>query len=506
MNQLITKRWHRLLRVLLPIALMICVVGTAAAADEVRINIERANPSGGVLQLIFYSAAEETPTPETLQVSLDGVQAAVSSVDTIDYADPGTSYLFLFDTNTAVTERAIPDMQRIAKSITKQFGTLDNALIVPVGGEIDKKAFSDDTVELDRSIDSLTRGTEASDLYTSISNAIKLLESDETLRPRRCLVVMADGLDNTADGVSALEVSTLVSQGHVPVYVVALTYNTKTEERIQAAKDISGIARLSPGGVSILLKNDGSSTQDAVDTILAQRAKTYLAVIKAEAVRAATQADQVEITLTLTTKQTQASATRRANLSGLVAPTPAETPAPEQTTQSEEPPLPDDAIEGKKADQVVIPAVLLYAAGAVVAVVIVAALVLHAAKRRHNKTAAHGAVVRFADAPIQKKALRKQHPVVCIIRLGEKEEILHEGTLREKILLGEGGETPILPKNTKKGIQTMLVSHDGAVWAIASKQGVLINGKEAQAKERLKPGDVLEICGVDYRIFYSTQA
>jgi len=35
---------------------------------------------------------------------------------------------------------------------------------------------------------------------------------------------------------------------------------------------------------------------------------------------------------------------------------------------------------------------------------------------------------------------------------------------------------------------------------------VLINGREAQARERLSPGDVLGISGADYRIFYSTQA
>ena len=307
---------RRALALALFFALLLPAAGAAFAAGDVRINLESANVSGGVLQLIFYSDAEEAPSLDSLQVSIDGTPVAADSVNTIDYADPGTSYLFLFDTNTAVTERALPDMQTIAKGIVERFGAQDSALIVPIGQPIDVRGFTDDKDALNASIDALTRGYGQTDLYTSVSEAVKLLENDTTLRPRRCLVVMADGLDNTAGGVSSIEVSTQVSQCHVPLYVVALTYSTGTQERIEAAKEISGIARLSPGGVSVLLKNDGVGTDDAVERILAQRAHTYLAAVNGEAARAAAKADMAEITLTQTTTDMTLSATRQVTLAG----------------------------------------------------------------------------------------------------------------------------------------------------------------------------------------------
>ncbi len=488
---------------LLLAALMIPTFAGALADGDAQISIESANPSGDVLQLIFYSSAEEPPSLETLKASIDGQSLAIESVNTIDYADPGTTYLFLFDTNTAVTERALPDMQTIAKGIVAKFGTMDNALIVPVGGEIDKKALSDDKDKINEAIDALTRGSEKTDLYTSIASAIKLLEGDASLRPRRCLIVMADGLDNTAEGVSTLEVSTLVSQSHVPVYAVALTYNTKTPERIEAAKSISGIARLSPGGTSILLKNDGGSIQDAVDAILAQRGQTYLAVIKAETLRAATTADKVEITLTQTAADGELSTTREVSLSALAAATAAgdaqATPAPDET------PLPTATAEQEKTDGVVVPKAMLYAAGAAVAAAIAAAVVVLATRKHGKKSQGSSAAVRFDTAPEPQKPAQKpqENPKICIVRLGEKEEIVHEGAMNEEILLGEGEGAPILPKTAQEGVKTRLVWRDGTIWAMENSQGVLVNGAQARVNACLGVGDVLTVCGAEYRIFYS---
>lgn len=496
------NRTCRALLTLMSAALLLPAFSAAAAAEDAQMNLESANPSGDVLQLVFYSDAKDAPSLETLKVTIDGKPVAVESVNTIDYADPGTSYLFLFDTNTAVTERALPDMQKIAKGIVEKFGAMDQALVVPVGGEIDKKAFSDDKDKISASIDALTRGSEATDLYTSISNAVKLLENDASLRPRRCLIVMADGLDNTPDGISSLEVSTQVSQSHVPVYVVALTYNTKTEERIEAAKEISGIARLSPGGVSILLKNDGVSTQGAVDAIFAQRAHTFLAALKAEAVRAATTADKAEITITQTVEGAELSTERKVSLAGLSGAAAAETDAAANTPATEATPMPA-AAQDDGTDIAGGPNTLLYAAIVAAAAAIAAAVVVLTTRKNRRKNEEGGAAVRFAPAPEPKKVQQAEKPMICIVKLGEKEEILVEGALTEEILLGEGETTPILPKSTKEGIKTRLIWRDGTVWAMQNSEGVLVNGQQARANACLNVGDVLQVCGVDYRIFYS---
>ena len=92
------KRMHRTLAVVMLFLLLMPAGFAAHAADDARINLESANPSGDVLQLIFFSSAEEAPSLESLKIAMDGKPVAVDSINTIDYADPGTSYLFLFDT------------------------------------------------------------------------------------------------------------------------------------------------------------------------------------------------------------------------------------------------------------------------------------------------------------------------------------------------------------------------------------------------------------------------
>ena len=503
-NVRIQDRFRRMTAVLLLATLMMFAIPSAFAQGDTRINLESANPSGEVLQLIFYSDAAETPSPENLKVTIGGTDIAIESVNSIDYANPGTSYLFLIDTNTAVTERALPDMQTIAKGIIEKMGALDNALIVPIGQNIDAKDFSDNKDALSDMVDTLTRGTGETDLYTSVSEAIKLLENDATLRPRRCLVVMADGLDNTATGISALEVSTQVSQSHVPLYLVALTYNTGTTERIEAAKSISGMARLSPGGVSILLKNDGTSTKDAVEQILAQRAHTFLAVCKSESVRAAGAGDQAEITLTQTLADGELSTTRRVSLAGLPTVAPVDTPAPESTPLPAETPLPTPTGE-PKPDGIIISNSTLLLIGCAAALIAIAAVVTIIATKKRRRSSDNPAILRYAPIAAPQTAQRKETPTICIVRLGEKDEILLEGALTEPVFLGEGEENPILPKTEAERAKTKLVWRDGTVWAMQNGEGVLVNGVQARTNACLSVGDVLHLCGADYRIFYSAQ-
>ena len=496
------RRSRRMLAILAVVALMMASLPAAFADGDARINLESANPSGDILQLIFYSDAAEAPTLENLKVSIGGTAVAIESINPLSYADPGTSYLFLIDTNTAVTERALPDMQAITKGTIERMGALDNALIVPIGGTIDPKNFSSDVDSLNAAVDALTHGAGETDLYTSISEAVKLLESEQTLRPRRCLVIMADGLDNTATGISTLEVSTQVSQSHVPLYLVALTYNTSTPERVEAAKNLSGLARLSPGGTNVLLKNDGTSIGDAIETILAQREHTFVAVCKSAAVRAAAEGNQAEITLTLTQAGGEQSTTRQVSLAALPTVAPTDTPAPESTPQPAETPQPTPTEEPIPAGIVLSANTLLYlgCAVALVAVVCVVAAIM-AKKRKRNGD--HAAMLRYAPVDAPQTAPRRENPTICIVRLGEKDEILFEGALTEAIYLGTSEGNPILPKADAGQAKTKLVWRDGTVWAMQNSQSVLVNGAQARTNACLSVGDVLNVDRIDYRIFYS---
>ncbi|MEA4870824.1 MAG: hypothetical protein VB062_09365 [Christensenella sp.] len=510
----------RAMAALFALALLLPLGRAAYAADADKINLLGTNVSGDVLQVVFYTDAEEAPSLETLSLSVAGRQVALESVTPLSYADPGTSYVFLFDTNTAVTERALPDMQALAKGIVDQMGAEDNALVLPIGQAMDQAQFRSDHKTLEAAIGALAYGGGGADLYSSISDAVSLCESGEGVRARTCVVVMADGLDSAVSGISLTELSEQVATSHVPVHVVALTYNTKTPERIDAAKNITGIARRSPGGLDILLKNDGTSVGDAVNQILSQRDKTYLAVVKSENIRAAASGDSAEITLTQKTKTGELTAAREFSLAALPQLAAAPTPGVEANTaqeQAQATPLPAATEGPQKQEAVTIPLWALIAGGCALIAIGVIAIVIAAAVNRKKQKKESDSFVRFSQDASARPANPAPHSAgkantaraasagVCIVRLGEREEIVFEGDLSEPLPLGKGeGVSPALAKDAADGdVFCRLICRDGMVWATQMREGALVNGVSARINTRLMPGDVLRIADVDYRVFFS---
>ena len=509
------RQIKRLLMLAMALVFVLAGIPSALAQDEAQLQIAGGNASGDVYQIVFYSSAPDAPTVETLSVQIDGQPVDLKSVNPISYADPGTTYVILFDTNTAVTERALPDMKSIAERVLAGMGTQDNALIAPLGGKIAASDVTDDADKLNASIAALAKDESGTDLYSTMSDALKLLNgTDVSLRPRKCLIVMADGLDSSSSGISALELSNQISTSNVPIYTIALTYNTKTTERVEAAKTISGFARQSPGGLSQMLKTDGVTVESAADAILAQHDLNYLAVLDSAAVRAVTQEDSAEVTLTFAAASGTLSDTQTLSLASLPKAEATAEPTAEPIAAVEESPQPViDNGGGKgffdvvKEKLLALPVWILWAAGAAVVVVIALIVLLSVLnKKKKKKTAAPGTIVRFGtvseETPGQLSA-----PDICVVRLGEKEKICCEISMPQSFAIGKD------PKNAQliladdpiiAPVQCRLIWKNGAVWVEEkSKKGkTLLNGSPIERATRLNSGDVLQMGSFEYRVFW----
>lgn len=502
-----TRFIKKILCAALTLALVLALM-PAALADDAQLYLEGGNVSGDVLQLVFYSDAADTPSLDNLSVQVDGQDVALKSVNPLSYADPGTSYVILFDTNTAVTERALPDMQKIARTIVAGMGAEDNVLIAALGDEMNEKDFLDDADGLNSKIDAMASGTEPQDLYSSMYDALKLLSETDGLRARKCLVVMADGLDSQISGVSEMELSGLVEKAQIPICVVALTYGTTTDTRVEAAKTISGFARLSPAGLSILLTLNGA--EDAANQILARRDNTYLAVLEGDAVRAATQAGEADFTLTLTTAAGDAlTAGRTVSLDGLAAaqatPEPSAEVTPEPTATLT--PVPTSAVDGLWNKIAALP-VWAYAAAGGALLLIIALIVILAVtgkKRRNKKNAAVGTIVRFD--PTSEEPAGADAPEICIIRLGREEQICCEMRMPAKLVIGGDPKRAQLALSGDPSIapaQCRLVWRGGSIWVeeMSKKNRTLLNGALVEEATAVQPGDVLRLGAFDYRVFW----
>lgn len=496
---------EKLFCLLIALALVISLVPTAIAAEDEQLNIEGSVVSGSVLQIVFYCNAAQTPSEENLTLEIDGKTIELKSVNPISYADPGTSYIFLFDTNTAVTERALPDMKSIARTVVKKMGAQDNMLVAALGAEFGKSDFSDDTVALDAQIEALQKENKPQDLYSSMYDALTLLSGGTDLRARKCLVVIADGLDGQISGISERELSALVEEAQIPVYVVALTYNTKTDARVEAAKTITSFARMSPGGLSVFLTLGGA--EEAAIQILAQREKTYLAVVETDAVRAVTSEKQANIMLSMTSDQGVLSSSTRAISLAAIAGAEATLEPMEQTqdattapavTQS---PVPADMSSGNIMIFLNgLPLWVYIASGAVLVGIIALIVIISVLKRR--RTQKESMIVR-----VDGSSGGAGGPNICIIQLGEPEQICCEMRMPESFVIGGDLKRAqlVLKDNTAIApAQCRLTWNNGSVWVeeMSKKQRTELNGVPLGRVTPVKTGDVLRLGSLDYRIFW----
>jgi len=495
---------EKLFCLLIALALVFSFVPIAIAAEDEQLNIEGSVVSGSVLQIVFYCNSAQTPSEENLTLEIDGKVIELKSVNPISYADPGTSYIFLFDTNTAVTERALPDMKSIARTVVKKMGAQDNMLIAALGAEFGKSDFSDDTVVLYAQIEALQKENKPQDLYSSMYDALKLLSGESDLRARKCLVVIADGLDGQISGISEHELSALVEEAQIPVYVVALTYNTKTDVRVEAAKTITSFARMSPGGLSVFLTLGGA--EDAAIQILAQREKTYLAVVETDAIRAVTSEKQANIILSMTSDQGVLSSIRAISLAAIAdaeaTPEPTEqmqdaTTAP-AVTQS---PVPADMASGNIMIFLnSLPLWVYITSGAVLVGIIVLIVIISVLKRR--RTQKESMIVRFDGS-----SGGAGGPNICIIQLGEPEQICCEMRMPESFVIGGDLKRAqlVLKDNTAIApVQCRLTWNNGSVWVedMSKKKRTELNGVPLGRVTPVKTGDVLRLGSLDYRIFW----
>lgn len=493
----------KLFSLLIALTLVLALLPTAIAAEDEQLNIEGSVVSGSVLQIVFYCNAAQTPSADNMALEIDGKAVALKSVNPISYADPGTSYLFLFDTNTAVTERALPDMKSIARYVVDQMGIQDNMLIAALGAEFGKDDFSDNAEVLDARIEALQKGNEPQDLYSSMYDALKLLSGETSLRARKCLVVIADGLDGQISGISERELSALVEEAQIPVYVVALTYNTKTDARVEAAKTITSFARMSPGGLSILLAIGGA--EDAASQILAQREKTYLAVVETDAVRAVTSAEQANVTLGMTSDQGALSSTRALSLAALAG-AQATPEAAEQTQDATatpalaQTPAPTATASGNLISMISgLPLWVYITIGAVLAGIIALIVILSVLKRRKRQK--ESMIVRFDGSS------EGSGPDICIIQLGAQEQICCEMRMSDRLVIGgdqRRAQLPLTDNPTIAPVQCRLIWKNGSVWVeeMSKHQRTQLNGVPLGRVTPVKTGDVLHLGALDYRIFW----
>lgn len=117
-----------------------------------------------------------------------------------------------------------------------------------MGNDVISSGFLTDRDKLTETVDSIARiGTEDTNLYYSITEALNVLKTDKAVHKKRCLVIFSDGEDDQKKGITRKEAEDAVEDSHIPVFTVMLTGN-KLKDAEESVKILGSFARNSAGG------------------------------------------------------------------------------------------------------------------------------------------------------------------------------------------------------------------------------------------------------------------
>lgn len=215
-------------------------------------------------------------SPDQLDITLGGKNAEETEVIGLSSSGIPVTYCCLVDVSGSMNQYQMTDAKDALLNIAEAMGENDNMIIGTLGNSIDLSGTAYDRNTAVDKINSISISGEDTNLYAGIVNGIKWLETNGQVNPKRCLVIISDGMDDMVSGYTRNEAVRAVSDSSIPVYTVAVLSSTKQAEN---AKSIGEFARLSPGGKHYAPLIDGVSAAEAGADIVSSSRNGF--VIKA---------------------------------------------------------------------------------------------------------------------------------------------------------------------------------------------------------------------------------
>lgn len=173
---------------------------------------------------------------------------AIEDIKSLEEKGEPVTYLCLVDISGSMTEEGIEQTKEILKQFADAKREEDNFCITTMGNDVTSSGFLSDPASLSEAIDGIERiGTEDTNLYYSITEAINVLKTDKDVHKKRCLLIFSDGEDDQKKGITQKEAEDAVKDNHIPVFTIMLSgKNLKDSEG--SAKILGSFARNSAGG------------------------------------------------------------------------------------------------------------------------------------------------------------------------------------------------------------------------------------------------------------------
>jgi MYXO-CTERM domain-containing protein len=239
---------------LLVLLVLSVLAAPARAGAPVDLAISQALAEGTTVTA-YIAVTDEAGVPVTgLQAgqlhATVGAQAA-EVVSLVPFADSGegVAYVFLVDVSRSLSAERFRQMQKALRDWIAGLGERDRAAVLGFGAGVRTQVeFTRDPAILNPAIDRLAPTDRQTFLHQALLRGMDLgRRQAEGLPPRRVLVMLSDGLDDAAGGVTEQEVLAEMADNPIPVYALGFSSVRDRTRREAGLKALGHFARSSGG-------------------------------------------------------------------------------------------------------------------------------------------------------------------------------------------------------------------------------------------------------------------
>lgn len=280
--------------------LLIGSITTAVASEAVSFRTTQASVQLPTITTWLDIADEkgqkiEAVKPEQLSATVGSYAAEIKDVKPFSELNKGTAYIFLVDISKSLKTQHFEQIQAALNTWVGGMQEHDRAALISFGSQVKVlQDFSADKAALKQRVDKLAPSDMETFLYQGLVQAFELgLRQDADLPKRRVIVVLTDGIDDAAGGVTKEEVFLKMSENRIPIYAIGFAMPPLTQDKENGLKELGVLARTSGGH---FLKADSMPLTEAYALQKQQIINSYELQLTCDACKAEGQLSRLNVT------------------------------------------------------------------------------------------------------------------------------------------------------------------------------------------------------------------
>ena len=509
--------------------IMMLGFGTVARAREpLDIGMDCYVAEDGVLKLYVNhnQGADFLVSDDNVKVMFGNNEMVTQKISTLKEENAPISYKCVVDVSGSMSQARIDEAKEIIKDLANNKKPEDSIAITALGNELIQSEYMTDVTEICKKADYLTLTKEDTNLYYSIVQEIKGLQTTDQINRKKCLIIFSDGADDQATGITKEEAESAVTESHIPVFTVGLLKNKDNDNSKEMAKILGSFARISSGGEHFAPALGEGSVENIADSIIE---KLNCSLVLEESLEDVDVSGKEVVLKVIVSSNEGETAEDSMNVSesdikiihaeqqkNIVIPTPTAEPIIEEPV-IEEPVIEEIPEEGGVSDGIIM---------AIIIVLLIALLVIFIfVKRKASQEEAQEEEVQesvpgennptiggMEDAGLtmapsgfgESKATGKKYKIL-MVRLGKKAQVTYDIDLYDTYTIGRSESKCglALPKDTAlSGVHCTLLAKSGKIFIRDehSTNGTFVNGVPISGNFQLNQDDVILLGSYEYRI------